>query len=548
MKISDLKEPDFHKYFSSRLQDNRLRKSGSGWMALCPFHPNTDTPALSVKMDAGVFFCHAGCGKGGILEFETKFSSCDKPTALKNISEIIGQPQLYLSTGKEPEAIYSYVDANGIEVFQVLRYPGKRFSQRHKNDKGEWEYKTSEIAVVPYHLDEIICASEVAIPEGEKDADNLRALLRTANGKFTATTSPRGAGKWKDQWAPFFTGKKVIIFQDNDAPGKAHALQVANSVYRFANGVKIIECLEVKDVSDYLLTHAAADLIKLVKATPAWKPAEADHSLFMTVTQFEEKSAEYIDWVLEGIIQRGANGLFVARPKAGKSLAILDLAIALASGQKWLDFFVPKRVRVAFVSREDVAALSQWRLKKLRAHRGLSAADLDGWLYLNAKGLKPKIKLDCPEDVTALIADLKKHQSEFLFLDVARVLHGADENDSTAVQKSLVDPMNQIQSEVGCGICLVHHTNKQPDATLTESIRGASAIAGFAEFVIGVRVEDEDSWTREFLCELKASTAPERFFFRILDTPEAAIKLERVEWQAPTRGRKRSEVNDGTPF
>lgn len=548
MRISELSEQEFTRFFEARLQDRRLRRSGRGWMALCPFHDNTNTPAFSVNMQSGVWFCHAGCGKGGILDFEQKFSSCDKQAALKQIAEIVGQPQLFLSTGKEPEAIYSYVDANGKEIFQVVRYPGKRFTQRHKKDDGTWEYKTQDIPMVPYHLDEIICASEVACAEGERDADNLRTILRNQSGKFTATTSPRGAGKWQDRFSPFFTGKKVIIFQDNDDPGRAHALQVANSVYRYANGVKIVSCPDVKDVSDYLAAHTVQELIQLVKNTPTWKPEEPTATLFMTITQFEERSAEYIDWLIEGVIQRGSNGIFVARPKAGKSIVSLDMALAIASGQKWLDFFVPKRAKVALVSREDNAALTQWRLKKLRAHRQLTAADLDGWLFVNAKGLRPKIMLDYPEDVTKLIADLKHHQAEFLILDVMRVLHGQDENSPTDMQKGVIDVLNHIQNETGASICVIHHSNKTADATLTESIRGAGSIAGYAEFVLGIRVEDEDTWTREFLCEIKAAMAPEKFFFKVLDTADGAIKLERIEYTPPSNGRKRNAVNDQTPF
>jgi putative DNA primase/helicase len=546
MKISDLAEKDFTKYFEARLAENRLRRSGHGHMALCCFHHESN-PSLSVNLQKGIWKCHACNIGGGILDFEQRYSSCDKQTALKNIAEIVGQPQLYLSTGKEPEAIYSYVDANGIEVFQVVRYPGKRFTQRHRKDDGTWEYKTSDLQMVPYHLDEIICAAEVACSEGERDADSLRAILRTQSGKFTATTSPRGAGKWKDSFAPFFTGKKVVIFQDNDAPGIAHALQVANSVYRYANGVKIVSCPDAKDVSDYLATHTAQDLIKLVKQTPVWKPEEPTQTLFVSATQFLETATEYIDWIVEGLVERGANGLFLGRPKAGKSPAGLDLAIALASGQKWFDFFIPKRTKVAYVSREDHHNLTQRRALKYCIHRNLNKSDLDGWLYINAKGMTPKIMLDCPEDVAALIADLKRQQSEFIILDVMRVMHGAEENDNTEMQK-IVDALNRIQDSTGCPICLLHHTNKDKDASLTESARGAGAIAGWGEFVMGVRVEDEIEWVREFLCEIKADLPPERFFWKILNTADGGTKLERVEYAPSTRGRKRNEVNDNTPF
>ncbi len=40
-----------------------LKRSGSGFRALCPFLGDT-APSLSVSADRGLWFCH-GCGKGG---------------------------------------------------------------------------------------------------------------------------------------------------------------------------------------------------------------------------------------------------------------------------------------------------------------------------------------------------------------------------------------------------------------------------------------------------------------------------------------------------
>jgi RecA-family ATPase len=127
---------------------------------------------------------------------------------------------------------------------------------------------------------------------------------------------------------------------------------------------------------------------------------------------------------------------------------------------------------------------------------------------------------------------LKRQQSEFLILDVMRVLHGSDENDATDMQKVL-DVLNRIQDQVGCSVCLIHHDNKRQDATLTERVRGSSAIAGYAEFVCGIRVMEEELWTREFSCELKAAMAPNKFYFRILDTADGGINLDRVDWEPP---------------
>jgi RecA-family ATPase len=308
--------------------------------------------------------------------------------------------------------------------------------------------------------------------------------------------------------------------------------------------VKLPELPDKGDVSDFLQSHPVEDVIKAIQEASWWKPEvlSGSNSLFQTVSQFRENSPSHIDWLVEGVIQRGSNGLFISRPKAGKSYATVDLALALASGQKWLGFYVPKRVRVALVSREDNARLTQARLMKLSAHRNLTPDALDDYLYINAKGLKPKIMLDYEEDVVRLIADLKQQRSEFLILDVMRVLHTADENDNTEMQR-VISVLNRIQDETSCSICLIHHDNKGKDATLTERARGASAIAGYAEFICGIRVVEEVEWTREFSCELKASMPPEKFYWRILDTPDDAISLEQVDYTPLSRGKNSNSSN-----
>lgn len=546
MKLNELTEAQFQKYFESRLAGRNFRKQAGGFVTNCCFHDDR-SPSLSISFEKGTWYCHTGCGSGGVLDFEMKFSSSDRDTAMAHIAEIVGAQQLNL--GQRPEQIYSYTDPFGKELFQVVRYPGKRFTQRQPDGKGGWIWKTQGMKMALYHMPEVVTAKQVIICEGEKDCDNLRAALTGKFPHLAVTTCPRGAGKWQDEFSVYLAGKQVLILPDNDEPGRKHAETVAMSAYRYAQGVKVLTLpglSEKGDVSDYLKDHTAQELISAATAAPWWKPPENVSSLFMSVTQFEEKCADTVDWLMEGIIQRGSNGMLIARPKAGKSFAVLDLAIALASGQKWLDFYVPRRVRTALVSREDNYGLTQWREKKLSAHRALTPTELDGWLYINAKGLKPKIMLDYPDDVVALIADLKRYQTEFLILDVMRVLHGAEENDNTEMQK-VIDVLNHIQAETGASICLIHHDNKRDDATLTERARGASAIAGWAEFICGVRVVDEADWTREFACELKAAMAPDKFYFRIIDTADGAIELARVSWTPPnTRHswKKKTAAND----
>jgi 5S rRNA maturation endonuclease (ribonuclease M5) len=499
-------------------------------------------------MEKGVWNCHAGCGSGGILAFEMKFSSCDESTAKGNISDLLHDDRLF-QQGQKPEAIYKYQDADGRLVFEKLRMPGKRFVQRQPDGKGGYEYKLGDVKKPLYHLPEVLVANEIFICEGEKDCDNIRALglSNREDGVFVAaTTNFDGAGKWKDEYSAFFAGKRVVVLPDNDEPGEKHAQRVAESIYPYAQGVKVVrlpELAEKGDVSDYLVVHSAEDLIVEVKKAPQWRPAVNDSGLLVPITSFLGQAPEEIDWLIEGLVQRGANGFFCAVPKGGKSWAAADMVISLALGSPWLGFSVPRPARVALISREDAPQLTSWRVKHLIAgKRALEANLIETNLYVNTRQQSAELMLDNEEQVCELVSALKQRQIEFVILDVFNVMHAADENDNQEMRKVLRQ-LSMIQKDVGCGIGVVHHFNKADQGSMTQRLRGSSAIAGWAEWLIGISIVDEERRIRRMEFELKAAQPPTPITYQIVSNDTNGVAtLERLEWERPIPVTNRSRA------
>ena len=240
------------------------RRSAHKAQALCPAHEDKN-PSLSVDCaeDGRVLLqCHAGCMFDDVLAAAELTKSDLAPLRVSN---------------PNAEISYGYEDEKSALLFQVVRRPGKQFCQRRPDGKGGWSYKLDGVRRVPYHLPEILGADPsriIVVVEGEKDADNLRAM-----GEI-ATTNPGGTGSGKLWGTPSFRdpfrGRNVVILPDNDDPGQKHATRVAHALHGHAKSVKVLNLPDLPakgDVSDWIEDGGTREeLAAFVAACPVWTP------------------------------------------------------------------------------------------------------------------------------------------------------------------------------------------------------------------------------------------------------------------------------------
>jgi hypothetical protein len=218
-----------------------VRGRGGGYVALCPAHDDRQ-PSLSVgEADTGkvILHCHAGC-----------------PT--KSVLEALGLEWVDLCPSSadqgvdSPEAIYEYTDSKGAPLFEVVRYPGKRFLQRRPDPDSPDRYCWNLDGVEPvlYRLPAVLAAVEagevVFVVEGEKDVEALE------QAGAIATCNPGGAGKWRSEYSEQLRGAQVIVVADLDEPGRGHAVEVVQSLTGVAGSVKLVEPGAGKDAADHL--------------------------------------------------------------------------------------------------------------------------------------------------------------------------------------------------------------------------------------------------------------------------------------------------------
>ena len=242
------------------------KKSGDRYICRCPAHDDQNASlSIGEGTDGKILIkCHANCSVESVVS-ALGLSVADLFADKKQI----GKPQKTSSLVTS----YSYRDKDGNRLFEVCRYEPKDFRQRRPDpDKpGKWLWNLKGIDPVPYRLPELITAAKagetIFIVEGEKD---VAALVQ--NG-FVATCNAGGAGKWRAEFAQYFSGAKAVcIIADKDGPGRKHAAAVAMSLIGKVPSVKVFELPDttgktVKDAHDFFAAGGNADKLRELAET-----------------------------------------------------------------------------------------------------------------------------------------------------------------------------------------------------------------------------------------------------------------------------------------
>lgn len=284
--------------------DNVLRKldnvkqNGSYYMACCPAHDDKN-PSLKVSINKNGWVdlkCFAQCTEDqilGALGIEKRdLAPDDKPKAkAKTRARIV--------------ASYDYTDEDGALLYQAVRYEPKEFRQRRPDGKGKWIYSLGDVRRVLYRLPELLAADPervVFLVEGEKDADNLRAL------GLVATCNAMGAGKWEDTYTDTLAGRRVVLLPDNDEPGRKHRDKVTAALAGRVAELRVVDLPNLPDkgdVSDWLAAGGTVDSLRaIVAATGPYTQPQGTVSPEPAATEDDDEQSKS-ERLLEALIDLG---------------------------------------------------------------------------------------------------------------------------------------------------------------------------------------------------------------------------------------------------
>jgi 5S rRNA maturation endonuclease (ribonuclease M5) len=466
-----------------------IRKTANGFDVCCPVHEDSK-PSLSIASGTThpvVLDCKAGCDPVDILaKIGLTWGDLCAPRD--------GQkPSGEWTPHGEAIAVYDYVDENSELLFQVLRTAGKAFPQRvpDRSRKTGWRWSLGDTRRVLYRLPKIIEAVQdgefIYIAEGEKDVHALEAA------GVVATCNPGGAGKWRPEYSEYLVDATVIIIADKDAPGQAHARQVAASLEDIAAAVEIHEAAgELKDSA----AHLAAGLT-LAQMEITWRGEEPAIDLAPDLYEFLSVVDPPSDWVIPGLLERGDRLIWTGFEGQGKSVVIRQLAVCAAAGEHPFTGEPITPQRVLFIDCENPDRKSRRHFRNLeRIARGRGVPVPEGSLRILQK--PAGIDLTRDEDAAWLLERVTAHRPDLLVCGPFYRLHAADTNEESAA-RTIVSALDAARIKTDCALITEAHAGHGDSANRSVRPTGSSLLMRWPEFGYGIKPlgeADEDGRSR----------------------------------------------------
>lgn len=312
-----------------RLEDEGLvvNSYGDNVAFKCPSHDDSRASGSLAETTDGsaLLYCHAGCDVEAIVS--------DLSLEMKD---------LFVERKRHVEAEYVYTDEDGSQLYRVIRFKPKGFTQE-RYDGGKFVPGLNGVRRVLYNLPEVLGAREVYVVEGEKDVERLRAE------GVVATCNVGGANVWRPEWSESLRGRDVVIVPDIDAPGEKHARAIQAALDGVASRTRLAYPASGKDVSDHLdAGYSLSQLRDEPNAEELFDPLD-----------WETYEAPETEWLYHPYIPTRGRVLVFGKAGSLKSLWVMWIATRLArTGRK-----------VAYFSLEMRPEQTVARLKKLQPPR-----------------------------------------------------------------------------------------------------------------------------------------------------------------------------------
>ena len=513
----------------------------------CFLHAGDKNPSLQVYANGWKCF---GCGEhGDAVDLVSKYfgiSNIEAVEWMKKEFNIQEPPRKQDYGQAEREHIYS-----GGQVKKVIyrRVDSSKYACWFHMENGTWKKGRGAAPHSLYIAGEL--AGAVFVAEGEKDCDSLQKLgYNAASGEDGA-----GRGKWRPEYTEQLKGLPVVIFQDNDQPGRDYAQEAAAALHGVASMVQVLDLSQVwpevpekGDISDLIAQFGpekSCDMIaQLVSTTPQWEPPPPEPdpflSCFKTLDTFEEEEAT---WLVPGWIPEGQITLMAADGGIGKTTLWCNLIAAISSGQRCIldpPGYTRAAQKVAFLTTEDSVR------RKLKKKLRLAGANMSNIITPDFLADKEGVLRGLKFGTQEMERFIKHFHPALCVFDPVQGFVPPDINmGSRNAMRDCMAPLISLGEKTGTTFIVVCHTNKRQKASGRDRIADSADLWDVSRSVL-MAGYTEDQGVRYLSNEKNNyTTLQETLLFTI--NSEGQARAEGTSWKRDREYTQESADSTAAP-
>lgn len=203
---------------------------------------------------------------------------------------------------------------------------------------------------------------------------------------------------------------------------------------------------------------------------PAPKFIELSH-----IIELDHDQSTMPNEIIKGILYKGSKMIISGSSKAGKTLSLLHLGLAVANGENWLGHPTHRAgSKVIYLDFELKPRMAAKRIAEIVKSNDGYKPDNKNFLYCGLRGQSRTL-----EELVHHIQGIDNYPPDLVIVDpFYKLSTGADENDAGAMSE-VVNRMEQFSERLDCSFVYAHHFSKGNKAD-TDHIDRASGSGVFA--------------------------------------------------------------------
>ena len=243
--------------------------------------------------------------------------------------------------------------------------------------------------------------------------------------------------------------------------------------------------------------------------------------------------------IITGVLYKGSKMIISGSSKAGKTLSLLHLGLAVSNGKPWMGHETTQG-NVIYLDFELKPRMAAQRITSIIAANPGIYKQNPRFLYCGLRGQARSL-----EDLVHHIEDLPDFKPDMVIVDpFYKLATGADENDAGAISE-VVNRMEQFSERLDCSFVYAHHFSKgnKSDTDHIDRASGSGVFARDPDAILTLTPhEEEDHLVLEATVRDFASPPPKVVEFEwpnFVHKPDLEPKLRK-----PGQSKEIQRVNE----